>query len=90
MEKIWRIFHTINNFCCILKKEELKQVESIFPNGDQYKGNMLGELREGVGWYFYHNGDIYYGEWKKNKKEGFGLFYYSNENQYYQGFWKNN
>uniref|UniRef100_A0A0G4GN76 Protein kinase domain-containing protein n=1 Tax=Chromera velia CCMP2878 TaxID=1169474 RepID=A0A0G4GN76_9ALVE len=58
-----------------------------YVNGDEYRGEVLGKARHGVGDYVYNTGDRYTGEWYDNKKQGAGTFLFSN-GAVHSGQWK--
>lgn len=69
--------------------EKTYRFESLtYENGDQYVGETVNGIREGVGIYYYNNGDYYYGRYKANERRGFGAMFYTNNTltiQYWKG-----
>ena len=58
-----------------------------YDNG-RYEGDILNNLIEGKGIFYYNNGDKYEGDWKNNIREGKGILFYNNGNRY-EGEFKN-
>lgn len=59
-----------------------------FVNG-VYEGDMMNDVKEGVGVYSYKNGDVYEGSWKDNKKHGVGVYRFAGGRGFYKGTWVN-
>ena len=58
----------------------------------KYIGQVVNNLQEGIGTFYYTSDSIYEGEWKNGKKEGKGKFYCNKEpfdGDRYEGNWKN-
>ena len=88
ISKLYSEFNTIKKKNDITKKPENKNKEVRYING-RYVGQLVNELREGKGVYYFNNGDKYEGEWKKNNVDGKGIYYYDT-GDIYKGEWKNN
>lgn len=57
-----------------------------FPEGHEYRGHWVDQVREGEGRLIFSNGDDYRGQFKQNKMDGFGIMQYSNGSRY-EGQW---
>ena len=45
---------------------------------DDYRGNVVNDLRHGKGICFYQNKDIYLGDWENDLLSGFGIYIFAN------------
>ncbi len=52
-------------------------------DGCKYTGQLgKGEIKEGLGIYYYTNNDVYLGEWKEDTFEGQGSYLFANGERY--------
>ncbi len=59
-----------------------------YENGDKYDGDVIDDIRNGVGTMIYSNGNKYIGDWENDKKQGVGVLYKKN-GDIYKGQWFN-
>ncbi len=56
----------------------------LYPNGDQYEGDMVGDKKHGHGSYTWKNGDKYTGDFIDDQRTGYGELVF-NDNKKYEG-----
>jgi hypothetical protein len=67
---------------------ELKKAEIYGANKSRYVGDVINNVKEGFGLFYFGTGGYYQGKWKNNKMEGLGTLYYWENRAAYEGEWK--
>ena len=63
------------------------RVSRTYFDGSKYEGAMEGDLRQGLGTYYFANGDVYTGNFDQGNINGFGTMEFASGNKY-QGNWQ--